>query len=56
MELYIHKNICIDGSMGIGTYIGSIDHYNAPDTFGIHKDNYGFVLSFEFGLGYTFGV
>ncbi len=56
LELFIAKNISIDGSMGFGTYIGSVDKYKSPSTFGIHNDNYGFVLAFEFGFGYTFGM
>jgi hypothetical protein len=56
MQLFISRNICIDASAGLGTYIGSLDKKNAPNTIGIHKDNHGFVLAFEFGLGYRFGI
>ncbi len=56
MQVSVSKNISIDGSIGLGAYVGSIDQYVAPNTFGIHKENYGFVLAFEFGLGYKFGV
>lgn len=56
MQVFLSKNICIDASAGLGTYIGSIDKYNAPKTIGIHKDNHGFVLAFELGLGYKFGI
>lgn len=56
MQVFIAKNICFDGSIGIGAYIGAIDHYNHPGTIGIHNENSGFVMSFDFGLGYKFGV
>ena len=56
MQMMISGNICIDGSMGFGAYIGSLDKINAPKTIGIHKENYGFVVAFEFGLRYKFGI
>lgn len=56
IQVFIAKNICIDGSMGIGAYIGAIDHYNDPTTIGIHNENSGFVLAFDFSLGYKFGI
>ncbi len=56
MQVYVSKNISIDGSVGMGAYVGSLDQYAAPNTLGIHKDNYGFVLAFEFGLDYKFGI
>ncbi|MFW5645360.1 MAG: hypothetical protein ACOCZL_05565, partial [Bacteroidota bacterium] len=56
MQVYLVGNICLDGSMGLGTYIGSLDKYESPGTIGIHEENHGFVLAFEFGLGYKFGI
>ncbi|HYW96948.1 MAG TPA: hypothetical protein VE870_15235 [Bacteroidales bacterium] len=56
LQMMISGNICIDGSLGFGAYIGSLDKINTPETLGIHKENYGFVMSFEFGLGYKFGI
>ncbi len=56
VQVMIASNICLDGSMGFGTYIGSLDKINAPKTFGIHRENYGFVVAVEFGLGYKFGI
>ena len=56
IQVFLAKNICMDLSAGTGAYIGSLDHYNNPSTIGIHKENYGFVLSFEAGMGYRFGI
>ena len=56
MQVMITSNICFDSSLGFGAYIGSLDKINAPQTFGIHRDNYGFVMAAEFGLGYKFGL
>ena len=56
MQVFLAKNICLDGSIGIGSYIGSIDKINAPHSIGIHKENHGFVFAVEFGMGYKFGV
>ena len=39
MQVSVSKNISIDGSIGLGAYVGSIDQYVAPNTFGIHKEN-----------------
>lgn len=56
LQLFIIENICIDGSIGFGAYIGSLDKYNIPSTPGIHKENHGFTLVVELGMGYKFGV
>ena len=56
MQLFLAGNFCLDGSMGLGAYIGSLDKYNDPGTIGIHEENQGFVLAFELGLGYKFGI
>lgn len=56
MQLFLAGNFCLDGSMGLGAYIGSLDKYNDPGTIGIHEENHGFVLAFELGLGYKFGI
>jgi hypothetical protein len=49
-------NFCLDASVGAGGYIGSIDKVKCPNTWGIHKDNYGYTLVFELGVGYKFGI
>ena len=56
MQVMLSSNICFDSSLGFGAYIGSLDKINAPQTPGIHRDNYGFVMAVEFGLGYKFGL
>ncbi len=56
MQVYLSKNVCLDGSLGLGAYIGSLDHMNTPKTIGIHKENHGYILAVEFGLGYKFGM
>ncbi len=56
MQVMMSSNICFDSSLGFGAYIGSLDKINAPQTPGIHRDNYGFVMAVEFGLGYKFGL
>lgn len=56
LQLFVSRNIWIDASMGLGAYIGAIDHENQPNTLGIHVENGGFVLAFDFGLGYKFGL
>jgi hypothetical protein len=56
LQIFVSDNICLDSSVGLGAYIGSLDHLSAPETLGIHKENYGYTLSFEFGLGYKFGI
>ncbi len=56
MQLIIPGNFVFDGSIGMGTYLGSLDKMNNPNTIGIHRENHGFVLAVEFGLGYRFGL
>jgi hypothetical protein len=56
LQLFLSTNVCLDASMGFGSYIGSLDKINSTGTLGIHKENHGFVLAFEFGLGLKFGV
>ncbi len=56
LQLFVLGNFCADASAGFGTYIGSINRYEKRETFGIHHENHGFVLAFEFGLGYKFGI
>ena len=56
LQMLVSNGFSLEGSMGFGTYIGSLDKYNSPSTFGIHKENHGFVLSFEIGMGYKFGI
>jgi len=55
-QVHISQHFCIDMSAGTGAYVGSLDKYNAPSTAGIHKENHGFVFSFEAGMGYKFGI
>ena len=54
MQLKLYKNFYIDSSIGLGVYIGSLDKENMADSFGIHKDNYGFTASLKTGIGYRF--
>lgn len=56
IQLIISGNFCLDASLGLGTYIGSLDKINTPSTLGIHKENHGFTTAFELGLGYKFGI
>ncbi len=56
IQLKLANALTLDGSIGIGTYIGSLDKLRDPGTFGIHQENHGFVLAFEFGLGYNFNL
>lgn len=56
VQLFIVENICIDGSVGFGAYIGSLDKYHKPSAPGIHKENHGFTLAVELGMAYKFGV
>ncbi len=56
VQMTVSGNLCIDGSMGFGAYIGSLDKFNTPKTVGFHKENYGFVMAFQLGLGYKFGI
>ncbi len=56
LQVMISSNVSFDSSMGLGAYIGSLDKVTAPETIGIHGDNFGFVLAVQFGLGYKFGI
>lgn len=56
LQLNLASRFHLDGNLGFGTYIGSLDHSREPQTFGIHKDNYGFVLAAELGVGYSFNL
>jgi hypothetical protein len=54
VQLKLYDSFYIDGSMGIGVYIGTIDKERVSDNFGIHKENHGFTASFKLGIGYRF--
>jgi hypothetical protein len=54
-QLHFAKNMNIDSNFGVGTYLGSVfnpGHY--PSSIGIHRDNGGYTMSFNIGVGYTF--
>jgi hypothetical protein len=50
----LYSHLFFDCNAGIGVYLGSKYYGMTPNTWGIHKNNYGFVPSFKFGFGYTF--
>ena len=55
LQQRLKNNFHFDSSIGVGVYLGSIySKYNPIKTFGIHRENYGFVLSFKLGVGYRF--
>ncbi len=56
LQMNLASSFYVDGNLGLGIYIGSLDHFQAPRTFGIHMDNYGFVLAAELGVGYSFSL
>ena len=53
-QIALLKQVCLEGSAGFGVYFGSHYQGGAPDTWGIHKNNYGFVPSLKIGIGYQF--
>jgi len=53
-KLRLFSRAYLDTSLGLGVYMGSLDKINGPDTWGIHKENYGFTFAFKVGFGYTF--
>jgi hypothetical protein len=53
-QIALFKQICLEGSAGFGVYLGSHYQGSTPGTWGIHKNNYGFVPSFKLGIGYQF--
>jgi hypothetical protein len=54
LQIRVFPQMVIDGNLGMGVYLGSKYQGMHPDTWGIHKDNYGIIPSFKLGLGYTF--
>jgi len=53
-KLRLFSRAYLDTSLGLGVYQGSMDRINGPETWGIHKENYGFTFAFKVGFGYTF--
>lgn len=52
-QFKIYSHLFFDCNVGFGVYLGSKYYGTTPNTWGIHKNNYGFIPSFKFGLGYT---
>ena len=53
-KILLFNRAYFDTSLGLGVYQGTLDKINGPDTWGIHKKNYGFTFAFKVGFGYTF--
>jgi len=53
-QIALFKQICLEGSAGFGVYFGSHYQGTTPNTWGIHKNNYGFVPSMKLGIGFQF--
>jgi len=53
-QLKLYNNLYIDNTIGLGVYIGSLYKQIIPDSFGLHRENYGFTASFKIGIGYRF--
>jgi hypothetical protein len=53
-QLKLYGGIYADNNIGLGIYLGSIDKQNKPQWPGLHKDNFGFTISFKLGIGYRF--
>ena len=53
-KIRLFNRAYLDTSIGLGIYLGSLDKTEKPNTWGIHKDNYGFTYAFKVGFGYTF--
>ncbi len=53
-KIRLFNRAYFDTSFGLGVYQGSLDKVNGPETWGIHKENYGFTFAFKVGFGYTF--
>ncbi len=54
LQMRLIKQLYMEGSAGVGAYFGSRYQGSTPDTWGIHKNNLGFVPSFKLGLGFQF--
>jgi len=53
-QISLLKQLYLETSAGFGVYFGSHYQGTTPGTWGIHKNNYGFVPSFKLGFGFQF--
>jgi hypothetical protein len=53
-QIALFKQVCLETSAGFGVYFGSHYQGSTPGTWGIHKNNYGFVPSLKIGIGFQF--
>ena len=54
LQLKIFNKFYADATLGFGVYQGSLDKLNPPDSFGFHKENFGFTYNYNIGFGYRF--
>jgi hypothetical protein len=54
LQMRLIKQLYMEGSAGVGAYFGSRYQGSTPDSWGIHKNNFGFVPSFKLGIGFQF--
>jgi hypothetical protein len=53
-QINVFSNLFFDCNTGVGVYLGSKYMGSTPNTWGIHKNNFGIVPSLKFGFGYKF--
>ena len=53
-QISVFKQLYLETSAGLGVYFGAHYQGSAPNTWGIHKNNYGYVPSFKVGIGFQF--
>ncbi len=54
-KVLITNNLFLDGNMGAGIYLGTINKADRKlDFLAINKDNKGYGLAFKLGIGYEF--
>jgi hypothetical protein len=54
LQMRLVGQLYMEGVAGGGVYFGSRYQGSVPDSWGIHRNNFGFVPSFKFGLGFQF--
>lgn len=54
LQMRLIRQLYMEGSAGVGAYFGSRYQGSTPDSWGIHKNNFGFVPSFKLGIGFQF--
>ncbi len=54
LQMRLFRQLYMEGSAGIGAYFGSRYQGSTPSSWGIHKNNFGFIPSFKLGLGFQF--